>query len=759
MFEVKPDILKQVLEHFGGEQFLISKSADWTFSDFFEEAVRFSNSLNISPQKHVALCSANPEFLLKALLALWLKGAVAVPLNPKFPQKQKKELLIKTGSTLLEQLELNKISADQHSSGNTLPSINPEAWASIIFTSGSSGSLKAVVHSLANHFYSALGANQKMPLNPGDCWLMSLPLFHVGGLAIFFRTLLSGAAIVLPTEKQTLANSLKYNNVTHLSLVPTQLHRLLQTNAGRDSLLKLKLILLGGSVIPETLLDQCAELGLNVNTTYGSTEMASQVATGKKGCCQILPFREVRISSENDAYHEIEVRGKTRFLGYLDESGLRQPFDKNGWFKTGDLGTLDVKPAITNNFQPEKKCDESRKLLKDQSEIYHNLAVLGRKDSMFISGGENIHPEEIERVLFKSGMIREAAVVPVKDVEFGARPAAFLQYAESASEAELVKFLKKQLVSFKVPELLLPWPEETLTGLKSKRKELSQLAQRQFDLIQKNSLANRNVSPPDFDQWLAKYKQGWKRVALSNGRQIFLLLDLRKEHTVKCLYIRANSRQEIMEWLLADENKGLLEIQNEESGLISWITAEKKKRGLQKESFEIVRLLEEELPETEFQLYDARERGSFNTSNFDPQRKKAIPAEKTKSSMSGIAGISDLVNELNQGWNWDFPEAVFQSAVRLDEFKRMYLLRCLYRRSGESKKFLGWKVHLLRDFTSSINVENPFWELSPKEERALEKVLRQAAFFTKEDFLQANTPRKERKRRLEFQAKIEILYN
>ncbi len=58
MFEVKPDILKQVLEHFGGEQFLISKSVDWTFSDFFEEAVRFSNSLNISPQKHIALCSA-----------------------------------------------------------------------------------------------------------------------------------------------------------------------------------------------------------------------------------------------------------------------------------------------------------------------------------------------------------------------------------------------------------------------------------------------------------------------------------------------------------------------------------------------------------------------------------------------------------------------------------------------------------------------------------------------------------------------------
>ena len=759
MFEVKPDILKQVLEHFADEQFLINESADWTFSDFFEQAVFFSNSLNICAQERIALCSTNPEFLLKAMFALWLKGAVAVPINPKFPQKQKTELLIKTGSTLVEQLELNKIPADQHLSDSALPSINPAAWASIIFTSGSSGSPKAVVHSLANHFYSALGANQQMPLISGDRWLMSLPLFHVGGLAIFFRTLLSGAAMVLPTEKQTLAESLTNNKITHLSLVPTQLHRLLQTNAGRDSLLKLKLILLGGSAIPETLLDQCAELGLNVNTTYGSTEMASQVATGKKGSCRILPFREVRISAENETYPEIEVRGKTRFLGYLDESGLQQPFDQNGWFKSGDLGILQVKPAESKKTQTAQLQRESGIKNKQQSEMYHTLTVLGRKDSMFISGGENIHPEEIERVLFQSGMIEQAVVVSVKDVEFGARPVAFLQYNVSASEAELIEYLGKTLVSFKVPALLLPWPEETGTGLKPKRQELVRLAQTQFDLMQKNKLAEVHVRSPDFEEWLSKFEQGWKRVALSNGQQIFMLLDQRKPHTEKCLYIRANSRQEVMEWLLAVENKGLLEIKNEESQLISWVPGEKKKRGLQKESFEIIRLLEEELPHTEFQLYDAHERGSFKTTSFDPHRKEVIPAEKTKSYFSGKSCFSDLVHELIQGWNWDFPEAVFQSAVRLDEFKRMYLLRCLYRRSGESMIFLGWKVQLLRDFTSSENVENPFWDLSRKEEIALEKVLGQAAFFTKDDFLQANTPQKERNRRLEFQAKIENLYN
>ena len=153
------------------------------------------------------------------MLALWLKGAVSVPLNPKFPQKQKIELMKNTGSTLLEQLKSNKTTSENYSSFSSLQSIDPDAWASIIFTSGSTGSPKAVVHSLANHFYSALGANQLMPLNPGDRWMMSLPLYHVGGLAIFFRTLLSGATMIVPSEKLTLAETLTNKKISHLSLL------------------------------------------------------------------------------------------------------------------------------------------------------------------------------------------------------------------------------------------------------------------------------------------------------------------------------------------------------------------------------------------------------------------------------------------------------------------------------------------------------------------------------------------------------------
>ncbi|MDP6215929.1 MAG: AMP-binding protein, partial [SAR324 cluster bacterium] len=719
MFEVKPDILKQVVEHFADEQFLISESQDWTFSAFFEEAILFSKSLNIRPQEHVALCSANPEYLLKAMFALWLKGAVVVPLNPKFPENQKQKLLKKTRSTLLEQLKSNKTTSENYSSFSSLQSIDPDAWGTIVFTSGSTGSAKAVVHSLANHFYSALGANQLMPLNPGDRWLISLPLYHVGGLAIFFRTLLSGATMVVPSEKLTLAETLTNKKISHLSLVPTQLQRLLQSSDGIDSLLQLKLILLGGSPIPETLLDQSEELGLNINTTYGSTEMASQVATGKKDNHRILPFREVRISSEKDACPEIEVRGKTRFLGYLYESGLSQPFDKNGWFKTGDIGALDVNPTKIKNFQPENYKVGHRKTLNDQSDIVHTLTVLGRKDNMFISGGENIHPEEIERVMYESGMLDEAIVVPVKDVEFGKRPVAFVQYKKSPNETELIQFLKQQLISFKVPDLLLPWPEETEPGLKPRREKLSHQAQRQFDLKEKNILAEMNINSPDFDQFLKKYKLGWKRIAINDGRQIFKLLDQRENHAEKCIYIRANTRKEVMAWLLADENRILHETKNGSNQFINWIPIEKTTRGLINESFEIIRLLEEDLPEIELSLYDARDRGNFNRFIFDPQRKIEIPEEKTKCFTCATKSQRDLVNEFNEGWDWEFPEAVFQSGVKLVEFKRMYLLRCLYRRSGSTKNFLGWKVQLVKDFTSAEEVGNPFWELSRKEEKLL----------------------------------------
>lgn len=763
MFEVNSNLLNQVLERFAEKQFLISESKVWTFAEFLEESIALSGSLNITPKKHIALCAENPEFLLKAMLALWLKGAVAVPLNPKFPAKQKKELLHKVGclnnSNLAEDfhglLKINANHADLRNSAATSQNkfkINTEAWASIIFTSGSSGSAKAVVHSLANHFYSALGANQLMPLNPGDRWLLSLPLYHVSGLAIFFRTLISGAAMVLPPGNEIFAETILKNKITHLSLVPTQLQRLLQTSLGKEYLQTLKLILLGGSAIPENLLKQSSELGLNVKTTYGSTEMASQVATGKKGNCRILPFREVRISTDSASANEIEVRGNTRFLGYLEKDGLRKPFDENGWFKTGDLGKWES--GIPEQFEANSAVLRNKAAKKNDC-----LKILGRKDSMFISGGENIHPEEIERVLFQSGMIEQALVVSVKDTEFGERPVAFLKYSESNSDLELRKFLEKHLPRFKIPDLFLPWPEGLGTGLKPNRKIFSKLAQPQFDQWQKERFAEKNFLLPDFEKWLIRFPLGWMRVALCEGRQIFLLLDLRLGFRKRALYIRANSRNEVMEWLLAQENSSLFDVQNKLNKQHKWFPVAEKKRGTHKESFEIIRILADELPEKPLYLYDAQDRGKFKT-YLMKMKKQEEKSAKTKNKFSSAKQfLRDMQSEFNDGWDWDFPEAVFQSGVSLPEFNRMYLLRCLYRRSVSEKKFLGWKVQLLRDLSSSEDLEHPFWELSKDEEQALASELRKYGLFSTIDFQQANTPQIERKRRIVFQQEIENLLN
>ena len=759
MVEINQNLLDQLYDKYKDLPLLINEKQCWTFAEFFNEAYLISNSLSTDPQKRIGLCSENLEFLLLAMMAIWMREAIVVPLNPKFPARQKEELLrkVKCDITLSENYTRTN-SQSQITRG--MPLLNPDAWSTIIFTSGSSGFPKAVVHTLANHFFSALGANKIMPLKPGDRWLMSLPLFHVGGLAILFRSLLSGSSIVIPAKKKTLIQNIEENQITHLSLVPTQLQRLLKTGKGRKSLHKMKLILLGGSAIPESLMEHSSKLGLKLRTTYGSTEMASQVATSrpiktKKGWLaagEVMPFCEVRIAPQN----EIELRGNTLFCGYLSESGLSQPFDNQGWFSSGDTGYL-IKKNNETNLQ---KIDLENKTKKPQLAAKNDyLIVSGRKDSMFISGGENIHPEEIERSLLQFQDTERAAVVAVKDPEFGQRPVAFVKSSVSVSEYELRKFLEKSLTRFKIPELFLPWPEFAEDGLKPARKELTQTAQSHYDRLQKRSLGKNTDSFFNFEQWLKKFPIGWMRIAQSKGRQVFLVFDLRNKHKIRCLYVRASSRAEVMEWMLAKENRVLIDEQHEKNQTIKWFQPGKTNRTAARESFEIIRIIEEELPTSKMQLYDASDRGEFKTSLLQAGRLRKESLKKTKVLIDENQYMIDLLKEFNSGWKWKFPEAVFQFGICIPEFQRMYLLRCLYRRADSEKKFLGWKVQLLKDFSKSEDLEIPFWDISSGESNALEKKMLQSGLISADEHQNANTPLREIKRRAEFQTQIDELFN
>ena len=326
--------------------------------------------------------------------------------------------------------------------------------ATIIFTSGSSGGPRAVLHSYGNHYYSALGSNRYLPYGPEDRWLLALPLYHVGGLAVWFRTLLAGAAVVLSGEPVQAATA--RHGVTHVSMVTTQLYRMLKAGAW-EGVSGLRAILLGGSAVPAHLLEAAHRVGLPVRTSYGLTEMASQVATQppdieperRRSAGRVLPFCELKVAPDG----EILVRGRTLFQGYVEDGRTVLPVDEQGWFHTQDRGRLDE-----DGF----------------------LYVEGRADNVFISGGENIQPELIEQALMNLPEVAQALVVPVPDEEFGERPAAFVR-TETFDLARFSEALSRELPRFMLPVIYLPWPEPTpMKGIKLDRARFRSLALHQW---------------------------------------------------------------------------------------------------------------------------------------------------------------------------------------------------------------------------------------------------------------------------------------
>ena len=315
--------------------------------------------------------------------------------------------------------------------------LDPGRPAVALFTSGSTATPKVALLTLGNLVSNAQASNQVNSLRTGDCWLLSLPLFHVGGLGILFRCLESGAAVAVGRKAETLGEALARYPISHMSLVPTQLQRLLDERLDPEIAARLKCILLGGAPASDALVRQALQAGLPVRKTYGLTEMASQVtavapsapADKQLTAGRLLPGCELMAGKDG----ELWVRGTTRFAGYVEAGRVDCPFDAGGWFATGDLGRLD-------------------------SEGY--LTVLGRKDNLFITGGENVQPEEIEEALCALEGVAQALVVPVEDREFGLRPVAFVRMATGTiNEQELGRRLQAVLPRYKIPLRFFAWPD------------------------------------------------------------------------------------------------------------------------------------------------------------------------------------------------------------------------------------------------------------------------------------------------------------
>ncbi|WP_210473113.1 o-succinylbenzoate--CoA ligase [Vibrio crassostreae] len=325
----------------------------------------------------------------------------------------------------------NRLSTSQDSN------FNPKNLASIVFTSGSTGNPKAVAHTLEQHLCSASGLLEVFRYQQGKTWLLSLPMYHVSGLAIVHRWLAAGGCIKIGSGQL----ETDIEGCSHASLVATQLHRLLKSKQA----LTLTHVLLGGSHIPEALGLEAQQMGIETWLGYGMTEAASTVTAkpvdASSTAGSVLNHRQLKIENQR-----IYIGGDTLASGYYHQGQLTPLVDEHGWFDSKDLGLWDGE----------------------------QVSIIGRADNQFISGGENIHCEEIERALNQLPEVKQAFIVPVKDSEFGFRPVAIVDCDEVPNKEWFAEQLQGSLERFKFPIEYYRMPQQEQLGIKVSRAGLAQ---------------------------------------------------------------------------------------------------------------------------------------------------------------------------------------------------------------------------------------------------------------------------------------------
>ena len=402
----------------------------------FQELDRLADSMahileksEIRPGDRIAFSHPPNHEVAALFFAAWRIGASICPLSLRLPPSQIESHLIRLDArAYIDSFPLTPRIRDADFS-LLFPAL-------LLFTSGSTGLPKIAVLSLANLLSNAIHVLQYLDLHPSDRWLLNLPLYHVGGIGILLRCIIAEATVVLDSSDL---------NITHISAVPTQLYR------ATPIYKNLRCLLIGGAPIPSY------PKKLPCYLSYGLTEMGSLVTAryNPEGAAPFhlgLPFpeREARLSPTQ----EIEVRGNCLFQGYWNQGQITKSLTQDGWFPTGDIGQISE----------------------------GGLAILGRKDWQFISGGENIQPEEIEQALLALPGVLEAAIVPADDPEFGKRPVACLRATGRANDPSYLKAaLLEQLPKFKIPVQFYFVDELPKTGLKINRKAIIKIANKSFN--------------------------------------------------------------------------------------------------------------------------------------------------------------------------------------------------------------------------------------------------------------------------------------
>lgn len=427
-----------------------------TFKMLQIESMAFAKRLKvngINQGDKVAILSNNSRQMIIAIFAMTYIGSIAVMLNTKLTKNELDYQIERSDTKLLvttEDLQAEKQLAFQAQytfkdilknsecdQTNLLTEIDLTKPFTMMFTSGTTGRPKAVVHTYGNHWWNAISSALNLGLEDKDKWLLTLPIFHIGGFSVLVKSVIYGMTVYL-VEKyklEQIKHAFEKENVTMASIVTVMLKDLLKVYTQKDFPKNIRCLLLGGGAVPESLLKKVEKQNLPLFQSYGMTETTSQIATingndykekiGSSG----KPLFPAEIKIENnarDGVGEIYVKGPTVFSGYYGRE--RTEDFQDGWFKTGDLGYIDKEGF---------------------------LYVVDRRKDLIISGGENIYPSEIEHEILSIAGVKEVAVVGKTDERWGQVPIAYVVKSQDLEIETIQAHLKNQLATFKNPKEII----------------------------------------------------------------------------------------------------------------------------------------------------------------------------------------------------------------------------------------------------------------------------------------------------------------
>ncbi|QIZ72026.1 2-succinylbenzoate--CoA ligase [Oxynema aestuarii] len=396
----------------------------------------------VAPQSVIFLAERDPIAFLAGFLAAIARNCPVFLCNPHWQPPEWQQLF----NAIRPDLIWGDIPAIPPHSPSPLPKFTPprtETPCILIPTGGSSGKIRFAIHTVRTLTASVRGFCEYFDRDRVNSFCV-LPLYHVSGLMQFWRSLLTGGNLAIFPSYKAIPQQIPPNfnpSNSFISLVPTQLQRLLTLPQAAAYLARFEAVLLGGAPAWSDLFATARTLNIPLAPTYGMTETASGVVTlkpedflaGNNSSGRVLPHARLKICTPTGETLKpgeigmVAIAAKSLALGYFpqNEGNASNPFDFN-FFNSDDLGYIDDRGY---------------------------LQIVGRNSDKIITGGENVFPAEVEAAIRATGLVKDVCAIAVSDPDWGeAIAAVYVPRSPDLSPEHLSRALEGNLAHFKRPK-------------------------------------------------------------------------------------------------------------------------------------------------------------------------------------------------------------------------------------------------------------------------------------------------------------------